>query len=550
MRQDMIARWVVWGPAVVALLLGGGCVRHVEPPRIALSQADQDAIHAPRTIIVLPHRLLGAAVVECQRTGLGIPGVQMEADVMLSGLLGTVGLGAAASLAGMSDPPLVAGAMLGGFLGGALGAGLAHGSAKSCTEDRVKGAESAIWPVRDALLGYGPSAALEPDLGQALSALGWMAGNAVMVRPQSEAPPPETAQAIAGEAFDLRSGGAVDAVLVARVEHEMVPSFATMAVSADVTLLRTRRGEAPRVAYHNVLTVYAQAGAVAAAEVPLRQLAEQWAQGDTAQRALDDSLHEIARMIAYDLEQGGKDDRLPAAKTVVVVSHGRHESGRAVYDGVSELPAKNKTVLRSEKGAVVREGDRIWIRTGSGALYSIGDPAAHAQGKLDLRPPTELVQESPPEADSAGGRVLVESLTGGLGAVGGALIGLNIGASGGTLDGAGLGMMGGTAMGAWLGTSLGGGLAGGTGNMGATFLGTAIGSLTSLLAIVVFAPTQSAPLILGSALLFPVTGAIIGYEVSQTPRDAQLHVSSFRFMPTVSISPDGKGASTGLVGTF
>lgn len=176
-------------------------------------------------------------------------------------------------------------------------------------------------------------------------------------------------------------------------------------------------------------------------------------------------------------------------------------------------------------------------------------PAAHAEDRPHLLD-TESVEAAPSDANQAGGRIALETLTGGLGAVGGGLVGFNIGAGSGTLAGAGLGMLGGIGMGAWLGTSLGGGLAGGTGNMGAAFLGTALGSVTSILAIAIFAPTQSAPLILGSAILFPLGGAIIGYEVSQTPHAAQPRDNTFRFMPTISIQPDGKGASTGLVGTF
>jgi len=70
-----------------------------------------------------------------------------------------------------------------------------------------------------------------------------------------------------------------------------------------------------------------------------------------------------------------------------------------------------------------------------------------------------------------------------------------------------------------------------------------------VVAILALAQTGSAPLILGATVVFPLAGAIIGYEASHTPREAAFG-SSVRFMPSVSMTRDGKGATAGLAGTF
>jgi len=177
-------------------------------------------------------------------------------------------------------------------------------------------------------------------------------------------------------------------------------------------------------------------------------------------------------------------------------------------------------------------------------------PFAQAQEKPLLVRTNEEIQAEALKADGEqAGRIVVETLVGGAGALAGGFAGFGVGYAGGDLASGGLGLMGGVALGAWLGTSLGGNLAGGNGNMGAAFLGTALGSAASVVAILALAQTNSPPLILGATVVFPLAGAIIGYEVSQTPRQAAFG-SSLRFVPSVSMTRDGKGATAGLAGTF
>jgi hypothetical protein len=147
-------------------------------------------------------------------------------------------------------------------------------------------------------------------------------------------------------------------------------------------------------------------------------------------------------------------------------------------------------------------------------------------------------------------RIAVEGLVGGLGAIGGGMLGLFAGSEGGSVGMLAWGVVG-VSCGSYMGTFFGGAAMGGNGNLGFTFLGAAGGSLLSVLMLPLLAQTGLVPLVLGTLLALPVTGAIIGYEASHAAGNPYWSRGQpWRFMPTVALTRDGKGAAAGLAGTF
>jgi len=147
-------------------------------------------------------------------------------------------------------------------------------------------------------------------------------------------------------------------------------------------------------------------------------------------------------------------------------------------------------------------------------------------------------------------RIGAEILAGGIVEVGFGLIGASIGTEydpPGALRWTETGL----SLGALLGTSIGSVITGGTGNFRWASLGTAIGLLAAnVLVLALPQNSNSTALALGAAVVLPLTGAIIGYEVTQRPTPQFSDRAPLHFFPTVSVTQDGHGATTGIAGFF
>jgi hypothetical protein len=101
----------------------------------------------------------------------------------------------------------------------------------------------------------------------------------------------------------------------------------------------------------------------------------------------------------------------------------------------------------------------------------------------------------------------------------------------------------GIAVTAPLGAWVGGTMMGGDGNFGLTFLGSVLGALVGLPLFL-----SKAPFLPILALLTPIAGSMIGYELSVSPEPPAVALGGTRLQPLLSISP--QGSFVGLGGHF
>ena len=171
----------------------------------------------------------------------------------------------------------------------------------SIDNSRAKKAESAVTPLRDALINYQPGNILAVDLQKALATVPGVSPSHVDVRQIID--PNTTAGWING------SGGA--SVLLVNLSYKLSPNFGSIIVSAEVSLhaggsrlasVAQNKPNLPPLVYYNVFSsTYTLFGL---SDAPtLDGMAKLWAAngGQSAQKALDVELQELAVMIAYDL---------------------------------------------------------------------------------------------------------------------------------------------------------------------------------------------------------------------------------------------------------
>jgi hypothetical protein len=224
---------------------------------------------------------------------------------------------------------------------------------------QVKTVEASVVPVRNALIGYDPGLALGARLTRELGPLKWLKGNSVEVVQLGDSSPAAVA--------DLVKKSDKDAVLLALCEYRLVPSFRTIVMTAKVSLRprpapRSADGAAqaedapPDVLYFNQIT--ASVTLPPKAKLTRDQAAKQWAENDgrRARRALDVAIAELARMIAFDLDQQPSKSYDPP-------------------EGAKKMKVLGKDELKTHivTGYVVRqENGRSWVRLRSGELKSVG----------------------------------------------------------------------------------------------------------------------------------------------------------------------------------
>jgi hypothetical protein len=231
----------------------------------------------------------------------------------------------------------------------------------SKNNSRVKTAEAAAAPVRDALVGYEPGVVLKAVLSRELAPLKWLKGNTVEVRQLADSP-----KAVA----ELVKQSGKDVVLLVQTDYRLTPSFGGLVITAKVSLLpppvpssgeSEQAGEpaTPKAIYFNTLTTAAPLPGWTGQEIALEVAAKLWAEngGQKARRALDGGMADLARMIVFDLEQAGNGDG--------------HYKGPP---DAKQMKATGKYGSETVTGFVVRqENGHSWVRLPSGELNSVGE---------------------------------------------------------------------------------------------------------------------------------------------------------------------------------
>lgn len=241
---------------------------------------------------------------------------------------------------------------------------------------RVKTAEEAAVPVRNALVGQEAPATLRAALSKELQGLPWLKGNAIEAK--QLAPTTEAVTALVKESK-------TDLVLLVQVDHRLTPDFGAMVITAEVSLLGKpppRDPNAPQTPenatpppppklYFNTLWTQAPLPGWSPPSPPpvptkeaLDAAAQRWAAdgGKLARRAFEGGIAELARMIAFDLAQGG-----PAGATSPAATYETPPGAKVVTAaGKFGVGVASGFVLREEKG-------RAWSRLGSGELTASGE---------------------------------------------------------------------------------------------------------------------------------------------------------------------------------
>lgn len=286
--------------ALGALLLASGC-----GGRIALGASRRAQVRSVKTIAGLSQRTLEVNVAR-SRTGV---------------VMGAVALG-----------------VLGGKVGDAVD--LAD------YRQRREAAQATIRSIADGLAGYDLSAAVNAALFKQLAPLAWLKGNTVEVHQIADPASPQ-------ELTNLVKKSGADEVLLVQFDCVLTPALEALVVTAKVSLLSSRVGtvrEGPARLYFNTLSTSVSFLGWRLAMAREEALAL-WAAGgsQSARRALDDSIEEIGRMIAFDLQE---DSEGPSDAWLM----------KGLDDDGSE----------TNLGRIVhKNGDRNWIRLSTGELYSV-----------------------------------------------------------------------------------------------------------------------------------------------------------------------------------
>ena len=216
---------------------------------------------------------------------------------------------------------------------------------------RVKDAETDIVPVRDALIGYDVGATLKTNLDSSLQSTPWLKLGAIDIRQLPDQP-------------TLRSwlpASQGNVVVMIRPYYRLTANFDGMIISALVAIQgpppddETSQLGAPL--YANTLGCVVVMPGGWPGEMPRPSAASLWAanSGLKARQALDEGLSEIARMLAYDLEQSN-----PPEKKIFKAPEG----SEIRFVPISSQPANQGHVVHTEN-------DHVWLRLPMGELYSL-----------------------------------------------------------------------------------------------------------------------------------------------------------------------------------
>lgn len=238
--------------------------------------------------------------------------------------------------------------LIGGLIGGVIDA--------SVNSSRAKAVESAVGPVRDALLKFDLVGALSESLRQELVAVPWLQNQTVEVREVSDS------KAAANLPKDIKA----DLVLLVDTSYHLSPSFDQIVVSARVsvhphgkalTSFAQDKDGLPKLIYLNYIS--SSWGAEGCSpQAGLTNNAAHWAaeDGKAAKAALASGLRELALLIAYDLAQPARPENRLYKRPV-----------NAKVRTVSSVPS-NLVIQRVDGYVEKKEGIRDWVRLPAGEL--------------------------------------------------------------------------------------------------------------------------------------------------------------------------------------
>jgi hypothetical protein len=227
----------------------------------------------------------------------------------------------------------------------------------------AKTVETKVVPVRNALVGWDAGVALRAALEREVRPVTALKAGPIEVKQL-----PDTKDAIAALVAQTKA----DALFLVQADYRLTPSFDAVVVTAKVSLLPCKAAaapaptedasaEAPKPLYLNTFVTSAGLSGFAAATTP-EQAAAMWAAdgGRPVRVALDGSIDELARMIAFDVVQSGpagasspSEKYEPPADAPKLTSIGPYATG--VLNGYP---------VRQEKG-------RAWLRVATGELAAV-----------------------------------------------------------------------------------------------------------------------------------------------------------------------------------
>jgi hypothetical protein len=227
---------------------------------------------------------------------------------------------------------------------------------------RAKKAEKHVVPVRDALIGYNLGEVLNASLKAQLAPRDWLKAGTFNIQ---QVP-------TLASLNDWIKNAEGDSLLLINTQYRFSPKFDAITVSARVSLHPKQGPLTAQTKVHQNLPPLVYFNAFSAtfrmsdwpAEAPDAEAAVKlWAEdgGKRARAALDAGAEEIARMLAFDLEQPG------------TVGGALYEAaaGSPKYDGAVPLPGASTALIVSGH-KVHTENNRTWLRCPTGELASVG----------------------------------------------------------------------------------------------------------------------------------------------------------------------------------
>jgi len=285
--------------AAILALFVSGCA---SPSRISLDQSKKSQIHATECVV-------------------GLQQQEITADINQSNISQATG---------------------GGLIAALIDAGI--------NNSRTKDAEQEIVPVRDALVGYDIGQTLKQSLQTSLKNPDWLHLNSIDVR--------QVTDEAACKVWLTNSKG--DVLLLVRPHYRLNAAFDHLTVSLGVYLqARPKANGADSdnpTLYFNSFSCVTPLLTTGASGMPRSEAATLWAanSGKRARQVMDESLAEVIRMLAFDLDQSNPPDKnlfkAPDNAETRVVSNGQ----------VAQAGYVTHT-----------ENNRIWVRLPGGELYSL-----------------------------------------------------------------------------------------------------------------------------------------------------------------------------------
>jgi hypothetical protein len=295
---------------VVSASFLSGCVT---PTRVALPDAHRAQIHSTQTIAALDQREIGIHVIRST----------------------------------------------GGAAFGLIGAIIDS----AATSSRTSAAEEAVAPLRDVLVDYDAGRTLDGALRRELGNVPWLSNGGFEARLLQDPKDPDR----------WLEQSPADALLVIVATYKLTPAGDALFVEAAVTLRSRTVGvpkvpkkpqsdfaveEPPKPLFHNGFRVIHRLPGFPTGEVAVADAVKLWAVdgGRPARAAIDSAFSELARMVAFDLQQGA-----PPNEAAYKAPHGAREMTPKGIPGEIPFP-----------GFVVREeGGRSWVRFARGTLWSV-----------------------------------------------------------------------------------------------------------------------------------------------------------------------------------